>query len=134
MKTRALFILAIFFLFQVPACIPVDEDIDPDDPVDKFLGSWNVSESCRRGSYTVDISKDPSNSAQVLLENLGNPGPGYDPAVGLVASDNIHVYSQTIGEGWTISGKGTYQTDGTIEWDYTLIIPPNTYVCSATFR
>jgi len=134
MKTRYLFLVILLFLFQVPACVPVDEDNDPDDPVAKFLGSWNVSESCRRGSHTVEITQDPSNSAQVLLDNFGNPGSGYDPAVGLVVSNSIHVYSQTIGEGWTISGKGTYQSDGTIAWDYTLIIPPNTYECSATFR
>jgi len=134
MKTRFFFLLLIIIITQAPSCIPVDEDINPDDPVDKFLGTWSVSESCRRGNYSVDISRDPSNSAQVLLDNFGNPGPGYDPAVGLVVSNSIHVYSQSIGEGWTVSGKGTYQSDGTIEWDFTLIIPPTTYECSATFR
>ena len=124
----ALLILILFF----PACLPADEDPNPDDPVTKFLGYWNFSESCRRGNYTIEIQQDPGNSAQVLIYNFGNPGPDYDPAVGLVVSKNIYVQSQTIGEGWTVDGKGTYETDGTISWDYSLISPPNQLDCSAT--
>ena len=117
---------------QMPACVPVD-DTNPDDPVTKFLGEWNVNESCRKLNYIVDIQQDPGNSAQVLIYNYGNPGPGYDPAVGLVVSNTIQVQPQTIGEGWTVSGNGTYMTNGTISWDYTLIIPPSQYDCSAAF-
>jgi len=133
MKTRIFLLLIALVALQMPACLPVDEDLDPDDPIAKFLGVWKVTESCRRGNYDVTIKTDPGNSAQVLLENFGNPGPGYDPAVGLVVSNSIHVSSQTIGEGWTVSGKGTYQSNGTISWDYTLIILPNEFDCSATF-
>ncbi|HPI86760.1 MAG TPA: hypothetical protein PLR01_10325, partial [Bacteroidales bacterium] len=58
-------------------------------------------------------------------------GPGYDPAVGLVVSNNLHIQSQTIGEGWTVSGKGTYSSNGSITWDYSLVIPPNELNCTA---
>jgi len=133
MRTRIFLVLISLLAFSIPACLPVDDDLDPDDPVAKFLGDWKVNESCRRGNYDVTIKADPGNSAQVLLENLGNTGPGYDPAVGLVVSNSIHVSSQTIGEGWTISGKGTYQSDGTIAWDYALVIASNEMNCSATF-
>ena len=118
---------------HMPACLPVDEDVNPDDPVAKFLGAWKVNESCRRMNYNVDIQQDPGNTTQVLVYNFGNPGPGYDPAVGLVVSNSIYISSQTIGEGWTVSGKGTYQSGGTISWDYALIIPPTEYDCTATF-
>ena len=43
----ALLALMLFF----PACLPEDEDIDTGDPVEKFLGTWSVNESCRRGNY-----------------------------------------------------------------------------------
>lgn len=131
---KAVFLLLIGLMtMNFTACIPIDEDVDPTDPVAKFLGTWKVSESCNRSNYSVYISVDPGNSAQVLLENFGNPGASYDAAVGLVVSNTIHVSSQTIGEGWTINGKGTYQSDGTIYWDYTLIIPPSQLDCTATF-
>lgn len=133
MKIRIILIIISLLAFQIPGCVPVDENVDPDDPVAKFLGEWKVNESCRRLNYNVTIQQDPGNSAQVLIYNFGSPGIGYDPAVGLVVSNSINVSSQTIGEGWTVKGKGTYQTNGTISWDYTLIIPPSEYDCSATF-
>jgi len=133
MKTRVFLVLISLLALQMPACLPVDEDVNPDDPVAKFLGNWKVNETCNRLNYNVEIQQDPGNSSQVLLDNFGNPGPGYDPAVGLVVSNTIHVTAQTIGEGWTVSGTGTYLSGGTISWDYTLIIPPQEYSCDATF-
>jgi hypothetical protein len=133
MKTRIFLVLIALFTLQMPACLPVDDTIDPGDPVAKFLGDWKVNESCQRGNYNVTIDVDPGNSSQVLLDNFGNPGPDYDVAVGLVVSNDIYVSSQTIGEGWTVSGKGTYQSDGTILWDYTLIIAMNEQNCTAVY-
>ena len=132
MKTRIFLTMLSLMVLIMPACLPTD-DVDPDDPVDKFLGTWKVNETCSRMSYDVDISKDPGNSAQVLIYNFGNPGAGYDPAVGLVVSNTIQISPQTIGEGWTVSGKGTYKSDGTISWNYTLIIASIEYSCTATY-
>jgi len=129
-----LFLMIVgFILLIMPACLPADENVDPDDPVTKFLGEWKVDESCQRLNYKVEIQADPGNSSQVLIYNFGNPGPGYDPAVGLVVTSSVYVSSQTIGEGWTVSGKGTYKSDGTISWDYTLIVNSSTLDCSAQF-
>jgi hypothetical protein len=133
MKSSILLILLSVMALSMPACLPVDEDVDPDDPVAKFLGTWKVNEDCRRLNYNVDIQRDPGNSAQVLIYNYGNPGAGYDPAVGLVVTNSVFVSSQTIGEGWTVSGKGTYLSNGTISWDYKLIIASTEYNCTATF-
>jgi len=133
MKSRVLLIIIGMLVLILPACLPTDENVNPDDPVTKFLGDWKVNESCRRLNYNVDIQADPGNSAQVLIYNYGNPGVGYDPAVGLVVTNIVHVSSQTIGEGWTVSGKGTYQVDGTISWDYTLIILASELDCNAIF-
>jgi hypothetical protein len=133
MKTRILLIMLFLVTLLAPACLPPDDNVNPDDAITKFLGNWNVNESCGRANYSVDIQADPGNSAQVLLYNFGNPGPGYDPAVGLVVTNSIYVSSQTIGEGWTVSGQGTYHTNGTISWNYTLIISGIQYTCSANF-
>jgi len=135
MNTRTgLFLMIVGIIVLImPACLPTDENVNPDDPVTKFLGEWKVNESCSRMNYNVEIQADPGNSAQVLIYNFGNPGLGYDPAVGLVVTNSVYVSSQTIGEGWTVSGKGTYQVDGTILWDYTLIVGASTLDCSAQF-
>jgi hypothetical protein len=133
MKTRMLLIALGILALLVPACLPTDNNVNPDDPVAKFLGSWNVNESCRKMNYSVDIQADPGNSAQVLIYNFGNPGPGFDPAVGLVVSNTVNVSTQNIGSGWSVSGKGTYLSNGNISWTYELFIPPSQYNCSATF-
>lgn len=132
-KTRLLLILVGTVVLLFPTCLPTDENVNPDDPVAKFLGQWKVSEDCVRNSYVVTISQDPGNSSQVLLDNFASPGPGYDPAVGLVVGNTIHVTSQTIGEGWTVSGTGTYRNDNSIAWNYTLYIASSKYTCSATY-
>ena len=134
MKASKYFLLPLLFFFVLISSCDLGEDpLDPSDPRDKFLGQWKVNESCQRGNYMSNIKADPGNSAQVLIENFGNPGPGYDDAVGLVSTNYIYVSSQTIGEGWTVSGKGTYQTDGSISWDYTLIIGASQLDCTALY-
>ena len=110
-----------------------DDQVNPSDPREKFLGDWKVDESCSRMNYTVSISADPGNSSQVLIDNFGNPGPDYDPAVGLIVSNTIKVSSQNIGEGWTVSGNGTFQSNGTILWTYSLIISGVKENCNAVF-
>ena len=133
MKLVRFFLAAmVMVLFSYASCEEGD-DPAPVDPLEKFLGEWKVNETCRRLNYSVNILPDPANSAQVLIDNFGNPGPGYNPAVGIVTSNSINVFSQTIGEDWTVSGKGTYQANGTVSWDYTLIIGPNSLDCTATY-
>jgi len=89
MKTRIVLIMLSLVALFVPACLPPDDNVNPDDAITKFLGNWNVDESCRRLNYSVEIQADPGNTAQVLIYNFGNPGPGYDPAVGLVVTNSI---------------------------------------------
>jgi hypothetical protein len=135
MIRKEYFLLPVLLLVMLfPACLPEDDDpVNPGDPRDKFLGTWKVNETCSRMNYTVQITPDPSNSSQVLISNFGNPGPGYDPAVAIVTSGTITVTSQTIGEGWTVSGTGSYLTNGTIDWDYTLVIGPSVMDCTALY-
>ncbi len=117
------------------SCNPDDDTlVDPGDDRDKFLGSWAVNESCFKANYSVTISADPNNSAQVLLKNFGNPGPNYNPATGLVAGTKIFVANQLIGDGWTINGTGTLQGNDIINWTYTLVIAGNSLSCTSEFN
>ena len=117
-----------------PACLPEDDGDPFNDPRDKFIATWKVAENCTRGNYSSTISADPSNSSQVLISNFGNPGPGYDPAVGLVVGSTVFVSSQTIGESWTVSGEGIYDTgSNTISWTYSLDIAGSNMSCTAEY-
>lgn len=136
MKNLKIFslILTVISLTIIQSCvIEGDDDVIPTDARSKFLGEWKVNESCTRGNYMATISLDPGNSTQVLIDNFGNPGPGYDPAVGLVVSNTIKVSSQNIGEGWTVSGQGNYQQNGSILWTYSLVVSGYKEDCTAEF-
>jgi len=128
-----LFVLMILALTAFQGCVIDDPDGDPTDAREKFLGQWKVTESCSRGNYIATIRADAGSDSQVLIENFGNPGPGYDDAVGTVAGNSITVGVQNIGEGWTVSGYGIYITGGGISWTYTLVINGYSETCSASF-
>jgi hypothetical protein len=131
-KILMLLLVAVVTCFS--GCLPEEENGDTADERDKFLGVWKVDESCNKGNFSVTITKDPDNSAQVLLDNFGNPGPGYEPAVGLVVGQTIVVSPQVIGEDWNVNGDGIYDEDSdTIGWDYTLDIGGSQLTCTALF-
>lgn len=124
--------LLILGMTGFQGCVIDDPNTDPDSR-EKFLGQWKVSEDCSRGNYIATIKPDPGDDSQVLIVNFGNPGPGYDDAVGTVIGNSISVSVQNIGEGWTVSGYGTYVTGGAISWTYTLVITGYSETCSANF-
>lgn len=121
MKTNKLllFLLAITALI-LPACEL--DDVDPDaDPRDKFVGTWRFDESPLKSDlafYNVVITKDPGNTAQVLLRNFGNVG-NFHSAVGVVAGSIIAVDSQTVAS-VTLNGTGTMTTSSLMTWTYSI--------------
>lgn len=125
----ALLVLALFVSCE-------DSDDNNPSPVpdvrDKFVGTWNVTENCNKGNYVASISKDPSNSARILLSNFADSQAG-QPDTALVASGTAHLYAQINSEGWYLEGNGTYNADGTIGWQFTLEISGFREDCSATW-
>jgi hypothetical protein len=104
---------------------------------DKFLGNWNVNESCSRTVYSVEIVEDPTYSDQVFIKNFANSGAGTSlPALCIVPIENFIKIdgSQKIGDNWTIDGEGIMINDNRIEWEYEIIIPGSpTQKCTAAF-
>lgn len=113
---------ALFMLVIVlPACEL--EDVDPDGDIrDKFVGTWQFDESEVKSDltfYTVQITKDPGNTSQVLLRNFGNIGNLYT-LEGLVLSANrITITSQEVSS-LVISGSGTTVSSTRMNWTYSL--------------
>jgi len=139
MKKQFHFFVFILIATFIQSCVPEDS-VTPDtgDIRDKFTGSWLFIETGKKRSvnvtYTVEISKDPSNSSQVLLSNFGNPGLGYDPAYGIATSGRITVPSQNTASDWRVEGSGTLTNAGKMDWTYSITAGGNkdTYLATAT--
>jgi len=110
----------LMLVLILPACEL--DDVDPDGDIrDKFIGTWRFDESEAKNDlafYTVQISKDPGNSSQVLLRNFGNAGNFYS-AYGIVTTNRITVSSQTLAS-FTISGSGTTVSNTRMNWTYSI--------------
>lgn len=131
-KNSSLLILMIS-IFTLNSCN--DTTTNPaSNTRDKFLGTWTVDESCVRLNYEVDILQDENDDNKVLLDNFADPGPGYDPAYGIVDGDVINLPKQKIGDNWYVNGTGTYQSDGTIFWSYHIEIGANASNCEADYK
>jgi hypothetical protein len=97
-----------------------DTDLPTDvDPVEKFLGTWNVSDNALKINYEVNIVKSTSNSSMVILNNFADSG---DAAEGLVAGNSIVVSYQEVGQNWYINGNGTYTSASRLDFNYSLDI------------
>jgi len=123
------FLMVIFALFI--SC----EEESPDfiDDRDQFLGSWKVSESCSRDSYTVQIVKDPSNSAQVLINNFWNTGNCGTSPFGIIAGSSIHIQNQSFCNGsFGVEGSGNLSKDE-ISWTYSINDGADLFTCTATY-
>ena len=115
-------------------CEDITDEPDNENPRDKFLGNWDVEESCVRQDYQVEIIPAEDDESKVLIDNFALMGSGYDPAYGIVNGDIINLPTQKIGDNWTVEGTGTYQDDGTIFWTYYIEIGANASNCEADYR
>jgi hypothetical protein len=140
MKTTILsilFALAFTSLFLI-GCEPLDEGTTSDDPRDKYVGEWQFIESFKStegNSYLVSISKDPTNSSQVIIGNFGNPGSQDITVTGIATSSQIVVTSQKMSNGWTIEGSGkTTNVTKSMSWTYAITAggDKEAYIATAT--
>lgn len=108
------FVLLFGFLFIQSCAVTSD---DEGDDIEKYLGAWSVVDQAARLNYTVTISANPANSAEVLLNNFADLGTN---AVGLVVGNSIVIDSQSLGADFTVNGSGSYINSGKLEFDFTL--------------
>jgi hypothetical protein len=134
-KSKIVLSMLLVTLLMMGAC-DTGDDNNPSpvpDARDKFVGNWAVNnEHCGKAKYVAGISKDPSNSSQVLVTNFGFSGSS-EPDTAIIAGSSIVLYNQLNAEGWEIQGSGSYKSDGSIEWTYSLLISGNLENCTATY-
>ena len=120
----SLFVSTLIILF-ISACEPVDGDPVSDDPRDAYVGEWQFIESFKSTegqSYLVTITKDPSNSSQILLANFGNPGSNDIYAVGLVTTSQVVISQQKlVNSSWVVQGAGSFSnvSKTAMNWEFT---------------
>jgi len=119
-KLTPIFLLILFTGFFT-SCI--DEIDDPfADPVEKYLGNWKASESSTLFGpgyvYDVSISRNPSNSTEILISNFYMQGWN-EKARALVTGNSLTILEQAICDGSIlIKGNGQF-SGGKITLTYT---------------
>ena len=115
----------IMFISLINSCDTTNsEGPDTNDDRDKYVGTWLFAESSSsRGpnsTYTAVISKDPSNSSQVLISNFTGFGSGSSDASGIVTSSSISVTQQNIATDYVVEGFGSLSTSSKMNWTYSV--------------
>ena len=128
------FLVVIILIAGATGCEKFTEDNPYTDDRDAFLGEWICTDSPLKngqGVYSVIITADPDNSAQVKIQNffqLGNDARPY--AIVTRATITVPVQSALPDGSWTVSGYGVL-TEGGLEWTS---YNGNQYSLKATFR
>jgi hypothetical protein len=129
-------LVLVLFISLINGCETTNPDGPDTDIRDKFVGTWIFSESTpNRGinaTYDVVISKDPSNSSQVLLTNFSAVGSGANPAYGIVTTNSITVPLQTIATDYKVEGSGSLSNSSTMNWSYSYTTGADKTNCTAT--
>jgi len=109
-------ILIVFGLFIMQSCAVTSDDDEGDD-IEKYIGTWHVTDNAARINYNVTITANPSNSAEILLNNFADLNSS---AVGLVVGNSVVLDSQSLGSGYSVSGSGSYVNNGKLEFSFFL--------------
>ena len=142
MKTSFLLFLLLGALTTVlySGCEPVDEN-PTGDLRDPYIGEWGFIESFKNtegNSYIVTITKDPLNSSQVIIGNLGNPGGQNITVIGIVTSSQVIVSKQAMSNGWSVEGAGQMSNVAktSMTWTYSIWAGGNKddYTATATLQ
>ncbi|MBN1340892.1 MAG: hypothetical protein JXA03_16310 [Bacteroidales bacterium] len=132
---KAYFFFLLMAIGLMPSCV-VDDDDDPDPASDrdKFIGTWNVNETCSRDSYTVEIQADPSNSSQVIIKNFWLIGYQEKPPYAIVTGSVLTIPEQAICDNYSneVKGSGTLNKDQ-IVLQYSVNDGADLWSCTATY-
>jgi hypothetical protein len=104
---------------------------DPEGTVNKFIGSYNVVETCGTGNdnYTITITKSSTGDYKILISNFFNTF-GSTVINADVSQSNVTIPSQTI-MGITVNGNGSI-SGTTLSLSYTVSSSAGQTSCTAT--
>ncbi|MCF8369556.1 MAG: hypothetical protein K9G76_10975 [Bacteroidales bacterium] len=130
---NSIFFLGLIIIPFFFSCTDEGDLADLTDDREQFIGTWNVQESCSKDAYTVQITKDPSNSAQVIISNFWHITNCENPPYAIIAGNSIYLPSQYICNGtFDVKGDGDLNKQ-VISWSYTVNDGADLYSCTAEY-
>ncbi|MFA8300271.1 MAG: hypothetical protein ACEPOV_08930 [Hyphomicrobiales bacterium] len=116
----ALTLIGFVMFFSFTSC---QKDTDNEEYVDareKYIGTWKVSESLQKLNYTVDIIRDPDNSANVIIKNFADTKSDIEA---IVTGSTLHITGKPLGEDIVVNtAVGKYMSSVLLEFEYALTI------------
>ncbi len=112
-KLFQVILLTSILIFGSCATSPLDEL----DDIEKYIGIWNVSDHAARINYKVTISANPSNSAEIILNNFADLGT---TSVGLVIGNSVVIDTQSLSPDYSVIGTGSYANSSKLEFNFEL--------------
>lgn len=134
MNIRFIVTCVLFFFFF--ACTEDSEITDFTGDREKFLGTWDVSESCSKNAYSVNIIKDTSNSSQVVIENFRHITECNNPPYAIIAGNSIVLPQQLICDDsfpYIVEGSGQLKNN-VIKLNYYYKDEADSLNCSAVYN
>ena len=132
--------IVISFILIIPLLISScavedDNNVDPSDARDAYVGTWDVTESCSKDAYSVQIVADPNNDDRVLIKNFWLIGYQEAAPYAVIDDDIISIPIQSILNDGSLEvhGTGTLNKDK-ITWYYEINDGADLYSCSATYE
>jgi hypothetical protein len=113
-------LVLIFMVASFDAC-QKDSENDPSVPDrDKFLGTWIAHSSGTSGelNFTMTIVAGASNANQIKISNFDAEGSGTS-VLADVSGSSVSLTPTTIGQD-NITGSGTYNSNNTLSFNYTI--------------
>ncbi len=107
--------IVLFGIVIISSCEVISDDIS--DDIEKYYGTWHVNDEASKLNYVVTISANPSNSAEILLNNFADLGSS---AVGLVVGNSVVIDNQSLGSDYSVNGTGSYINSGKLEFNFVL--------------
>jgi hypothetical protein len=107
-------IIALFAVF-FGSCADTSESDNGD--ITKYIGTWNVVDQSARINYSVTIQANPSNSAEIIMNNFADLGSS---AIALVVGDILVIDSQQLSQDYTVSGSGSFINNNKLEFNFDL--------------
>jgi hypothetical protein len=119
-KSYLILIISILLIFNLPSCIPEDEELNTGDPRDEVVGTWLCDENSptfQHQVYDVGISKSSADSSEIKISNFFGLGV-WSQTRAIYNSGQLVIPTQTL-ENYTITGTGTVSSDNqTINLQY----------------
>ena len=130
---------AIAILLMIPlffSCVEGDDNnVSPSGSRDAYIGTWDVTETCSKDSYSVTIEADSNNNDRVFIKNFWLIDTSEAPPYAIIDGEIITIPLQSILNDGSLEVHGTGTLNKKkITWFYEINDGADLNKCSATYE